>query len=735
LKAIARLTIPGDDYVEVIFPSELLRGVKVVNPVSRQILATYAFFEQSKDSAGSTSQSLVPFILPYIAGKGGTAFTSEELSVPLSAVFGSEAAKPIADSMLDPLIAAGYLKRDASIKSDAVYFYTDLANAIPIDASISTAEHDLDDIIVVLRDYISLTSFIEPLAFQTSDLRTYFVDWVTTLELSELRQSENDTSFSNTFTTKETDQLVLLFSSFVRWAAKENNVIFNKISRFTELGLMIDLLSELRVPTRKIKNVSLTVVLDSRLLLELLGLYGTLSQNSIKRLLELCRKYGVSVATLVHLVDEVREITYNAINNPELAGTDSVNDAMRMHPEVKKIIRSVHAAPDALIRKEGITIFPYKQLHDRNAENFFTTSDVEKFAKALPYDKSKPNMARRDAWSLAYAVRRQNGAHTSIVYESKCVIVTRSPRFVSTARDFLQRDCGYPKYAVIPVIEFRHFSTMFMLAFGLDATRPVVRSELVAVCDRVIRVSPALTQRIRSIMSQWKQVPSDQIEAALEDPILLSELALATSNDPSSVTVSNGKAIYEIFRSAGARDAEMRHLEEERMLKEQHERELQTLRNESEQKQWEVDGLKLELFNQSEQLARINASIETRTESDANIAFYEIIGRVKIYWRGVIILIATLCLLLMLDTIFHFTDLTSFTEKSTTGSIVAKILAGILGLLVAYHTLIMVVPRFGPERFRVWLTNKVAERRLSRYSDNEIRDRVRLRLAQHMVDW
>jgi hypothetical protein len=148
-----------------------------------------------------------------------------------------------------------------------------------------------------------------------------------------------------------------------------------------------------------------------------------------------------------------------------------------------------------------------------------------------------------------------------------------------------------------------------------------------------------------------------------------------------------------------------------------------------------VDGLKLELFNQSEQLARINASIETRTESDANIVFHEIIGRVKIYWRGVIILIATLCLLLMLDTIFHFTDLTSFTEKSTIGSTVAKILAGILGLLVAYHTLIMVVPRFGPERFRVWLTNKVAERRLLRYSDKELRDRVRLRLAQHMVDW
>jgi hypothetical protein len=58
--------------------------------------------------------------------------------------------------MLDPLINAGYLRRDSAIKTEAIYFYTDLANDIPVDASISYAEHDLDEIIVVLSVYISL---------------------------------------------------------------------------------------------------------------------------------------------------------------------------------------------------------------------------------------------------------------------------------------------------------------------------------------------------------------------------------------------------------------------------------------------------------------------------------------------------------------------------------------------------------------------------------------------------
>jgi hypothetical protein len=694
-----------------------------VTDLSRQILATYAFFEQSRQSSNSPQDSLLPFILPYISGRGDTLFTPDELATRIAHLFGEDAAKPIAQSMTDSLSRGGYIKRDPSIKDEIVYFYTPLVNEIPVDVSVSTAQRDLEEIMTALDDYMSATHFVTPIELNKSDLRAQFVDWATTLEISDLTPKRRS-SLKPPAATKEQGHLELLFSAFVKWASRERHSVLDKVARFTELGLVIDLLSELRVPTRKLRQVSLAAILDSRLLLELLGLYGKASQASIERLLELCKKYGVTILTLSHLVDEVREISYNAINFPEPAPLDSVNEAMRMHPEVRELVKGVYAGPDTLIRrnkKANIAIVKYTHLHEHSAEQYFTDKDIRRFADALPYDKSKPNMALRDAWSLAYAVRRQNGAHTSNLYDSKCVILTRSPRFVSTARKFLREECGYPGYAVAPVVELRHFSTMFMLSYGVDVTRPVIRSELLAECDRVLSVSPDLTRKIRSVMSKWEGVPHDKIEAALEDPVLLSELAVATSNDPTAVTASNGAAIFEIFRTAGQKDAELRYREEERKRNEAHGEELERARADSNEKQKQIDSLSVKVFEQSERAVQLESLLESQSESNADVIVSQIIGRVDFYWRGVTIVVAVICLLLMLDMIFHFTEETSR---------LMRVLAGVLGLVVAYHTLIAFVPKWGPERARSWLIDRAAAKRLSWYSQSDVRDRVLSKLRQ-----
>jgi hypothetical protein len=690
-----------------------------MSSISRQILACYAFFEQSKQSAASPQDSLIPFILPAIAGKASTGFSSKELANDLVPLFGPDAAVPIAESMQDPLIENKYLERDRSVKDSVVYLYTQKANEIPVESSISTGERDLEDIMVALSDYISLTPLIPTLQIPNDQLRDQFVDWVTTLEISKLT---DPVDFSSTNTNFH-ERLHLLFAAFVNWTSRERPNVFDKIARLAELGLVMDLLSELRVPTRRIKHVALAVVLDSRLLLELLGLYGEASQNAIKRLLELCKKYSVSVVTLAHLVDEVREIAYNANKDSEKAYPDSVNEAMQLHPKVKELVKQVFAGPDALIRGHQVTIFPYKHLHDYTAEQYFTDKDIKAFADALPYDPNKPNMARRDAWSLAYAVRRQNGAHTSNLYESKCVILTRSPGFVSTTRTYLRNECGYPSYAVAPVMELRHFSTMFMLSYGVDIGRPVIRSQLVAMCDRIISLSPDLLSKIRQVMTRWEKVPKDQIEAALENPIVLSELAVATANDPSTVTASNGKAIYDIMYKSGQKDAELRHLEAERRLVEAHHIELERERRNADDKQIKVDELTMKVFEQSEQADKLSQLLESQVNSTADSIYSQIIDRINLYWRLVTALTAAICLALMLDMVFHFTEQTSVYFKS---------LSWVLGAAVAYHTLIAVRPTLGPERLRAWLMKRVAARQLSRYSQSEIRDRVTAKLESNM---
>jgi hypothetical protein len=685
-----------------------------VSSISRQVLACYAFFEQGKQSAAPPQDSLLPCILPAIAGKGLTGFSSNELANDLVPLFGPDAAIPIAESMQDPLIENKYLERDRSVKDSVVYLYTQKANEIPVESSISTAERDLDDITVALFDYISLTPLMPAIQISNGQFRDHFIDWVTKIELSELSDPADLVSAN----TSSNDRLRLLFAAFVNWTSRERPLVFEKIARLAELGLVMDLLSELRVPTRRIKNVALAVVLDTRLLLELIGLYGEASQNAIKRLVELCKKYSVSVVTLAHLVDEVREISYNASKDSDRIFPDSVKAAMQLHPRVKELVKQAAAGPDALIRAHQITIFPFKHLHDHTAEQYFTETDIKRFAEALQYDPSKPNMAKRDAWSLAYAVRRQNGAHTSNLYESKCVILTRSPRFVITARNFLRTECEYPSYAVAPVMELRHFSTMFMLSYGVDIGRPIIRSQLVAVCDRIICFSPTLLSKIKQVMSRWEKIPHDQIEAALENPIVLSELAVATANDPSTITASNGKEIYNIMYRAGQKDAELRHLEAERKIIDSHNAELEREIKNAEEKQKLVDDLNMKVVERSEDADRLTKLLEIQASSTAESIYTQIIDRINIYWRLVTAVTALICLALMLDMVFRFTEQTSLYLRA---------LSWVLGAAVAYHTLIAVKPSLGPESFRGWLIKRVAAKQLARYSQ-EIRDRVAAKL-------
>jgi hypothetical protein len=68
-----------------------------------------------------------------------------------------------------------------------------------------------------------------------------------------------------------TDPLEVIFSGLLSWSSREHQDIFDVIIRFAELDLVIDLVSEIRLPKRKGRKVDLAVTLDSAILLDLTG--------------------------------------------------------------------------------------------------------------------------------------------------------------------------------------------------------------------------------------------------------------------------------------------------------------------------------------------------------------------------------------------------------------------------------------------------------------------------------
>jgi hypothetical protein len=698
----------------------------------RQSLAAYAFFEDARKGNHHTEDALIPFVLPAIAGRGGEIFSPDALAKDLEPIFGPELVLPLAQSLVEALSRQGYIRQEVQTDQAIVYMYTDKTFAIHVNESVSRAESDVALLMGALDDFTSATGTIKPIFESREVLQTALVDWLTTSE--SLSTDENQSGAARVSRargayaggTAAAEQLDILFSAFVSWLSRERAPLFEKAVTFVELGLIIDLVSEIRVPSRVPNKIELTIVLDTPILLELLGLCGPLAQRTAQRLAELCKAHQVPIVTMAHLVDEVSEITYNVREGTDPNFRGSVNEAASNDPAVRQLLNKVSKNPDACIKATGVKIIPFTQIHDARAMASFTSGEIADFATRLGYDQSKRRRAERDAQSLAYAVRRQNGNASSSLYDSKCVVVTRSARFVSKARSFLREEKGYPNYVMTPVIELRHFSTLFMLAFGSDATGKVVRAELVASCDRIVKASPHLIERIRAVLGRMEVLTDEQIEAALSDPVTLAEFALVTGNDASVVTPQNGPALLAVVREATVKEEELRHRARELQQKAEYEKHLEDERaklGKADERIAETENRLAEAEKsaaaQAEANQRLASEIQEHAGSTAALLAQQIRREVRRIWLLPIVIAIFLGALLTLDVV---KDITGMPE-------IAKVLMAIpLGGLFLYSTLALVLPEIEPAAFRRWLMKRMAARTLQPYPET-MQERVRLLLG------
>jgi hypothetical protein len=692
---------------------------------TRQALAAYAFFEDARESYQYTEDALVPLVLPAIAGKGGELFSPVELARTLEPLFGPELVLPFADSMLDALVRNGYITSAIADDSSAIYVYTEKADSIPLAASVDKAERDLSEVIEVLKTYILVTRPLKPVPTDNHELTSKFVDWVTTIEapFSDLASGKGpkDTLASGgSVDTQNNSHLHLIFSGFLSWSARERQDVFEKAARFAELGLVIDLVSEIRLPSRKTRRVDLTVVLDSGILLDLSGSAGPLAQRTALRLIELCKEHKIAVVTLSHLVDEAREICYNVLNSEDPYHRGSVNEAMRKYPSVRNIVSKLEKAPDAVIRGFGVTILPWTQVHDSRATRSFTVDDIDKFAKALPYDKGKPRMAQRDAWSLAYVARRQDGHFSSNLYDSKSALVTMSRPFASTARRFLREEKRYPNYAIIPIVELRHFATIFMLAFGSDATRKVIRAELVSTCDRIARASPGITARIAQVLKRLGKLTEEQIDAALADPNTVAEFAIVTGNDGSVVTQQHASALLDVVTNAATKDAELRNQANEARLAEAYGAKIAEAHNRIET----AEAAAVDARRNAEEIKayadQMRADAEKSRHDAAlqiDIAAHIIVSGVKnstrLLWGFLVAVAGVAGFLIFIDARKDMSGWPWF------------VFSALLGSIAVYALVVVFKPEAAPHRLRAWLLRMIAERRLQHVSDWRMQEVVR----------
>lgn len=691
---------------------------------SRQTLASYALFDDARRQGRPPQQALIPLVLPFLAGKGGEQFRPEALATSLQQVFGKNFTSYSAEALAKGLKEEGYLREEAGASDGSVYFYTEHVNDLNLDDTANRAEEDIDIILVEFFDFLSATSPLVRLHYTSDEWRDLFIRWSTTVDVSDkdgLRQ------WVDKFISKEKRKgldldgnmdveerffgidkhVIVLFASFTKWLSVNRSDLFAKLATLAEIGFLVDLISDLREPVRGApKKISLSVVLDGPVLLDALGLMGPGRFQAAAAMRALCKKHGIKVIVLQHSVEEAREIVRTVLSKAAGLRYGLVADTLRTDRLAERRATNFVAKPDQETSKLGVSIVNADITASYAAKTHFDDDAVHDLASRLPYfDGYVGNRRMRDAKSVGFVMRRRTGTHTSDMFEARYVLLTRSASLAVGAQSYLAKTMPeIPSYAVPPVLEVRHFSTMFLLAFGTGDGEMVSRGELLSSCERMMRTSPQLIKKVRDTVEQLSLFTPEELDAILLDQVALYEVTTATGGDPEVVSPATAEALAKVMREAAAKDERIRHQKELRAAAATHGGVIASLEEQRDQAKLVVATTNLALQrNQSE------------AGENADVLLREWYGQARIIWSVVVVVTCTISVVAMAAI---------FVDVKAVPLVWRAVIAGCLFLLAAYTVGNRLIDKFSLLNLRVLIRKQVVDGKMKRFPEGLLRQSI-----------
>ncbi len=630
---------------------------------SRQTLASYAFFDNARRSGNPPQHALVPLALPFLNGKAGEQFKPDVLASSLQQMFGPNFTAYSVEGLSKGLLDEGYIRSEDAHKDGAIFLYTDKVNDLNVEKSVSDAEADIDLILVEFHDYLYATTPIVKLTYTDDQWRDMFISWATTLDVSDKQglqswidgfiagEKKLSVNLDGNMDVEEKffgidRHLLVIFASFAKWLDANRADLFAKLATLAEIGFLIDLVSELREPVRgRPTKITLSVVLDGPVILDVLGLMGAGRKAAAVAMLKLCGKNSIPIIALHHSVEEARDIVRAVINKAAPARHGLVADTLKQDRLAERRAMKFLATPDQEIKAAGIQIINSDVTTSHTATERFSDTVIQDLAARLPYqDGYVGNRRTRDAKSVGFVMRRRNGHYTSDMFDSRYVMLTRSVALSKGAESYIKRNISdVPNYAVPPVLEVRHFSTMFLLAFGTSDGEEISRGELLSSCERVMKTSPKLMKKVRETVEQLSLFTKEELDAVMMDPVALFEVTTVTGNDPEVVSVDTAEALVRVIHEAAAKNERIQHQKE--------------LRNRTKLHNHTVAGLKQEREAAKLTAATTNMALQkNQLEADATarVLINDAYAEARILWGvviGVVLVLSVLAVAnLFLDT-------------------------------------------------------------------------------------
>jgi hypothetical protein len=336
------------------------------------------------------------------------------------------------------------------------------------------------------------------------------------------------------------------FAGFVKWLSKHKRDELTDIASLTELGLAIEFIDELRRTSNAHKTINSTVfVLDAPVLLDALGLSGPARKSSIDRCLKVVTKNGGRLATLTHCLEEISEILKAVLERPDYRRFGLTGDALRANPELSLRASEVMKQPDRAAKLAGLEILHFDRKSPLSA-NCFPDELIDRFRNtATWHDLYKSEQRERDAYSIAYIMRRRNGRSDSDIMENAFVFVTRNSTFTSFSDIFVKKHLSVPDYAFGPAIETKTLAALVWLRFGSVDTEELPQIHLISACERILSTNGELLRRAEKRIKEFKS--DDAAAALLSSQQAVLDLVITVGGSPDVLDGADGDQLIRAF--------------------------------------------------------------------------------------------------------------------------------------------------------------------------------------------
>lgn len=319
------------------------------------------------------------------------------------------------------------------------------------------------------------------------------------------------------------DQIEFFCARFVNELIERQSEVVKDLQLISDVGLLSDMVKEFKKPLNELKSTDLRIILDSPILLELLGTSGDSTRRAAEELVNRLSAKGARFHFVETSIVELRRSIQAMLDLPIYERYGPTHASMQRGEIDQPFVLSVYHKCRELLRDLGVIPLT-GNLKTKSADrHFVTTKHVEQLTRDLENvyrsQAVSHQRARHDAEAVATVMRLRAGEFASSdLFEARYIFLTRNDAFRNTARAFCLRD--FPENGALmtaeevgPVVDIKEMASAIFARMPSDEREEFSRLSLMAGCERVLRLNRKVVAKVSIVVNKLALSGSENAEA------------------------------------------------------------------------------------------------------------------------------------------------------------------------------------------------------------------------------